>query len=391
MRALTLVAVTFLLTRTLETDEFGLYGASMAVATTGTFIAFAGAPYLVMKRVTRGGDFALEWARMLSTMAIGSALSLLGLVAIIWPLFLSDVPLTEYTLFVATRVMWMGFGEASVTVSTAHKDLRFSALLRNMNMTGRLLAAAVLALGFADGLTAWAWLFFAFSAVATVIMLLTTARRFGGSFRFERPTVADVREGAPLAAKFSTASLLDSVDRPVLVSFGFQAEAGVYQAGYAIAGLGHLPVTAVVRATTPDFFASGKDGLANTIRLARRLVGPTAAIGLLSAGVTWLVAEFIVSFLGEGFGEAATVVRWLAIVPMLKALQHFPANALTGADAPGLQVACLVAATAANLALNLALVPTYDLMGAIWATLVAEVLYAVLLWSVAIVKARHES
>lgn len=383
IRAATMVLVTLLLTRILTKEEFGLYGAAMAVATTGTFVAYAGAPWLVMKRVTRGRPFNSEWSKMLTTMALGSILSLLVLTLVVRPLFLTDVPLVEYTLFATTRVVLMGFGEAAVTVSTAHKDLRFSALLRNLNMSGRLVAAVILALGFGEGLTHWAWAFFTLSAVTTFAILVATARRFGGTFSLRLPTFADLREGSPLAVKFSTASLLDSVDRPVLVSYGFAAEAGIYQAGYAIASLGQLPVMAVVRATTPDFFAKGEAGLEASMRLARKLVRPTLAIGALAAIATWLAASLIVSLLGDGYEEAATVVRWLAVVPMLKAVQHFPANALTGADAPMVQVACLVFATVANLGLNLALVPSYDLMGAIWATLAAECLYAVTLWALA--------
>lgn len=378
-----MIVVTLLLTRILETEEFGLYGAAMAVATTGTFVAYAGAPWLVMKRVTRGHSFASEWSKMLTTMSIGSLGSLVVLIFVIRPLWLDQVPFLEYSLFVTTRVVWMGFGEAAVTVSTAHRDLRFSALLRNLNMVGRLVAAVILALGFGEGLRAWAWAFFVLSSFATVGMLIVTARRFGGTFTPLRPSFSDLREGSPLAVKFSTASLLDSVDRPVLVGYGFAAEAGVYQAGYAIASLGQLPVMAVVRATTPDFFAKGEGGLGEAMKLARKLVRPTLAIGVLAAAATWLAASLIVSALGDGFEQAATVVRWLSVVPMLKAVQHFPANALTGADAPMVQVGCLVAATLVNLALNLTLIPSYDLMGAIWATLAAEVLYAVSLWVLA--------
>ncbi len=389
-KAVLMIAVTFVLTQVLTRDELGVYSAAMAVGTTATFVAFFGAPWVVMKRVSRGQGFVDPWARMLGTMLLGSSAAIVVLVWLVRPLFLGDISRDIFILFVVSRVLWMGFGEACVTVATAQRSIAFSSLLRVGTVIGRLLAALIMAAGVADGLRAYAWLFFWSSAATAILMVVVTAQRLGGALRPQRPSRGELGEGWPLALKFSTASILDSVDRPMLVSAGLASEAGVYSVGYSVAGLGQMPVMAVVRATTPEFFARGDSGVASTIAYARRLVGPALAIGLVSAAVTFAVADVVVSVLGPDYGEAASVIRWLAIVPALKALQHFPANALTGADRPLLQVGILGFATGVNVVLNLILLQRWGLEGAVAATLAAEAVYAALLWAAAAWIGRRE-
>ena len=271
----------------------------------------------------------------------------------------------------------------------AERDFRFAAVVRSGTVATRLAAAAALAIGVTSGLNSWAVLLFGFSAASALLAIALTRQRFGGRWSIELPDSADLKEGLPLAAKFSTASILDAADRPMLVANGFAADAGLYAIGYRIASLGQMPVMAIVRATTPDFFTRGGAGMTESFQLAKRLVGPALLVGSACAVAIWFSAPVVPTILGDEFEQVTSIIRWLAVVPLLKALQHFPANALTGGDAPMTQVAILASAAMVNVGLNAVLIPRYSFEGAIAATLIAESLYAAALWAAVGAKARR--
>jgi O-antigen/teichoic acid export membrane protein len=84
--------------------------------------------------------------------------------------------------------------------------------------------------------------------------------------------------------------------------------------------------------------------------------------------------------LGPSYGPAVPVVRLLSPVPLIRTVQYFAANALTGAERQGARTAVQVATAAMNVLLNLALIPVLGVSGAVVATLAAELLMAAGLW-----------
>ena len=90
------------------------------------------------------------------------------------------------------------------------------------------------------------------------------------------------------------------------------------------------------------------------------------------------------------FAESVDVVRWLAFIPLVKGLQYFPGNALTGADHHNIRSWIIFATALVNLIGNLIFIPRFQWQAAAITTLVAEVLFACLLWIAVSVLARRE-
>jgi O-antigen/teichoic acid export membrane protein len=93
--------------------------------------------------------------------------------------------------------------------------------------------------------------------------------------------------------------------------------------------------------------------------------------------------------LGPSYAGVADAIRWLAILPALRAMHYFAADALTGAGHQELRTAAQVGVAVFNVALNLVLIPAYSWVGAAWASLASDGALAVSLWSILIVLARH--
>ena len=66
-------------------------------------------------------------------------------------------------------------------------------------------------------------------------------------------------------------------------------------------------------------------------------------------------------------------------VPLVKGLQYFPGNALTGADYHNVRSWIIFVTAMVNLIANLIFIPTYGWRAAAMTTLAAETLFAVLL------------
>ena len=64
---------------------------------------------------------------------------------------------------------------------------------------------------------------------------------------------------------------------------------------------------------------------------ARRLLAPSLVYAVVVGVLMVLAAPLAVPILGSEFEDAVPIVRWLGLLPLLRVLQYFPANALTGA------------------------------------------------------------
>src|SRR5207248_3124054 len=93
---------------------------------------------------------------------------------------------------------------------------------------------------------------------------------------------------------------------------------------------------------------------------------------------------------GSGYGEAALVIRGLALLPALRVLQYFPGNALSGAGYYRFRSACQAGTAALNVGLNVLLIPRLGWRGAVFATIAAETVFAAALWWMLAVLMRRE-
>lgn len=181
------------------------------------------------------------------------------------------------------------------------------------------------------------------------------------------------RYGYPIAAGLSLALVLASTDRFLLAAFLDEAAVGAYHAAYSIANrtldvlfvwLGAAGGPAMVMALErggPDRLREAAREQASTFML----IGLPAAVGV--ALVARPLAQFMV---GEDLREAAAVVTpWIALSALLAGFTYYYVNqALTLGRRTGLLLPAMAVPAAANVLLNLLLIPRFGVLGAAWAT-----------------------
>jgi O-antigen/teichoic acid export membrane protein len=92
-------------------------------------------------------------------------------------------------------------------------------------------------------------------------------------------------------------------------------------------------------------------------------------------------APLLPRLLGPGYEESACVLRWLSVLPLLKAVQYLCGDAMTGADLQRRRTAIQGGLALANVALNILLDPVFGWRGAAAATLVSDTVLAAALWA----------
>ena len=206
-------------------------------------------------------------------------------------------------------------------------------------------------------------------------------RSAGGRFETSRARLY-AAYGLPLSLSLILALVLATTDRFVLAAYLGETSVGVYHAGYSLANRtldvmfiwlgmagGPAAVSALERGGRPALHALARQQASLMIALTL-----PAAVGLALVARP-LAALMVGPALRDG---AAEVTPWIAASAFLSGMTvYYFHTAFTLARRTRLLMLCMCLPAAANLALNLVLVPRFGLQGALWATLASYGLGAV--------------
>ena len=92
-----------------------------------------------------------------------------------------------------------------------------------------------------------------------------------------------------------------------------------------------IPVRALLNAAYPGFFRSGKEGIRGTLRYSRSLLIRIVPYSLFAFAALMIGASIVPRILGVQYAHVTEALRWLSLLPILKTLHYFAADALTGA------------------------------------------------------------
>jgi O-antigen/teichoic acid export membrane protein len=247
----------------------------------------------------------------------------------------------------------------------------------------RLVAAIILVVVPAQvTLERWTFAYVAASAVVTVVILASVVRDVG----LARPDLRHYRSEWGVGTQFSIGlmaqSIYNDIDKSMLARMSTLEAAGIYSAAYRIVDLSFMPMRALLAASYARFFRHGADGLAASVAFTRSLARPGIAYCLFASLMLFASADFVPLVLGHAYAPSVTALRWLSLLPLLKACHYLAADALTGAMLQATRTAWQVAVAASNVLLNLWLIPAYSWRGAVAASVFSDGVLAVALWLV---------
>ena len=141
----------------------------------------------------------------------------------------------------------------------------------------------------------------------------------------------DSAEGVFFSIAGSATTIYNDIDKIMLSKLADLASTGVYAAAYRVIDVSMTPIRSLAAAAYPRFFRKGMDGIGATYAYALALMRKAAVYGLVASAGLWLSAPVLPHVLGSKYDAVVAAVRWLALIPFLRCLHSFLADALSGA------------------------------------------------------------
>lgn len=196
--------------------------------------------------------------------------------------------------------------------------------------------------------------------------------------------------GAPASVSLIMTLAMTSADRFVIGGVLGEASVGAYSAGYQVgARVVDLISVWVASAVFPLIAAAyDTEGPAAAKRQARAAFALRLGVGAPAAlGIALVAAPLCEVLIGPALrDEAAAIARWIALAALLGCMTEYFAEAFILARKTLQRAALMIVPVAANIGLNLALLPVMGLDGAVVSTVVS---YAVGLVLLALVGRRY--
>jgi O-antigen/teichoic acid export membrane protein len=370
-----------LIARSLGPDAYGAFVTVVAMAALLGPFSGLGSPNLFIKNVRSGKrEAATCWGNgILVTVISGTVLSALG-AAMSWVLGLKTPPFVTFIVCISDLVL------VKVTDLAA---FGFTALDRMTQTSIQSVAVSLLRLGGIATLTMvahpvtldrWAVVYLLTSLLGTAYAVAKGYQLWGRPATDLQALREDVTEGVFFSIAGSAATVYNDIDKIMLSGLANLAATGVYGAAYRVIDVTMTPVRSLAAAAYPRFFRKGAGGMAATYPYALSLIAKTALYGLLASAGLWLLAPALPHVLGSSYEAVVPAVRWLALIPLLRCIHSFLADALSGAGLQRARTGIQAFVAVVNVVANLLILPGYSWRGAAWTSVGCDGLLVVVFW-----------
>ncbi len=372
------------LARALAPEGFGAFSAVLAVVALAMPFATLGAVHLMIRSVVGDpGSAAGEFATAAWVTGVGGALAT-GVVTLLaaWVLD-ADVPLVVIAALAAADLVGNLLAEVCAGVCTATDRMRRAAGIQLGFHALRLGGALSLLLApAAFTLATWAPVYATTSLLAAAALVVVVRRDVGSARPAPRTHLRQWRDGLQFSIGLGSQAVYNDIDKAMLFRISGEGAAGLYTAAYRVVDMAFVPLRALLAAAYPRFFASGASGLGAALALTRRLAPAGAGYAALASLALLLGAPLLPVLLGGAYTGSVGVLRGLAVLPLLKVAHHLAADTLTGAGQQGVRSAWQVGVAVLNAGVNLVLIPSLGVAGAVVSSVVCDAVLAIALWAV---------
>jgi len=379
-----------LIARALGPREYGAFvGATALIAIAGPF-GGVGAANLLVKNVSRDRSlFAVYFGNALFLVLASGLLLVGGIVLIARWVLPPTIPLLLIILICLSDAIGQRLNDVMEKCFQAVEQLRYTAIFSLLPYLLRMISAAIVfSVWHRASAMIWAWFYVGGMALSCAISVVVTIWKLGAPKLCLSRIPPELKEGFYFGAAQSAQTIYNDIDKTMLARLSTLDATGIYAAAYRVIDVAITPMQSVRYAAYSNFFRSGERGIASSYAYARRLMPRLIGYSVLVFFGLYLLAPFFPLIIGAEFARTVQAMRWLALLPLLKTIHFFFADAVTGAGYQGLRSAAQVCVAILNIGLNLWLIPLYSWRGAAWASLASDgslaiAMYAILMFIMA--------
>jgi O-antigen/teichoic acid export membrane protein len=370
-----------LIARSLGPDAYGAFVTVVAMAALlGPFSGLGTANLFIKNVRSSKREAAICWGNgILLTVFSGSLLSALEL-GLSLVLHLKTAPLVVITVCVSDLVL-LKVTELAAFGFTALGRMKQTSIQGAAVSLFRLAGIVILMVTVHPvTLSRWVLVYLLTSLLGTIYAVAKGGQAWGRPATDLRALRDDVVEGVFFSIAGSATTIYNDIDKIMLSRLADLAATGVYAAAYRVIDVTMTPVRSLAAAAYPQFFRKGTAGLAATYPYARSLIAKTSLYGSLASAALWLLAPVLPYVLGTKYQAVVPAVRWLALIPLLRSIHSFLADALSGAGYQRTRTGIQVLVALINVVSNLVILPRYSWRGAAWTSVGCDGLLVILFW-----------
>jgi O-antigen/teichoic acid export membrane protein len=362
--------------RSLGAQNYGVFVG--VVGLVGILLPFAtmGSGYLLIKNVARNEcHFRKNWGNALMTTFLSASI-LFGVVLLISRFVLpSSIPLQLVMMVGAADLFGTSIAGICGHAFIAFERMKWTAWLNVLLSALRLVAAIILAaVHRSPTALQWGELYLGSTSIVTFLALTLVIVKLGTPTLNLSRSAAEIRDGFYFSVMQGAQTIYNDIDKAMLARLSTLEATGIYGAAYRIVDVSFTPVAAVLVAAFPTFFRVGADGISAALRYVKPLIFRALGYAALVAVGLLIGARMVPLILGGEYRLTVEALRWLAVLPVLKAVHSFLADALTGAGYQALRTAISAGAAVFNVLVNLWIIPAYSWRGAAWSSIASDAL-----------------
>lgn len=391
LRAILQATYFLLLARGLGSSGLGQIAATLAVtALLLPFASLGSGSVMIMQTARQPSVVRTSWGNTILTTSVGG-LFLIIVVTLALPLLIPQLDVRVVLLLAIAELYFVRISESAAQAFQGLEKMAASAATTVISSSFRVAFTGIFFFsGFSRTTTLWSMCYL-LAAIASAVVAFAMVVRAVGAPRFDLLEArARLAEGLQFAIGSSATTAYTDIDKLMMARLATLNATGIYAAAYRIIGLSFMPVSALLLAAYPRFFRHGAGGICKTWSYSLRLLKASVVYCLLIGVLLFLAAPFAPRLLGSDFRGAVEILRWLALLPLLQAVYYMGADVLTGAGLQARRTRIQLCAAAANILMNMWLIPAHGAMGAAWSTLATYAALASGVWISAALARRGE-
>ena len=369
-----------ILARSLGAENYGSFvGVAALASLLFPFVSLGSDDVLVKEVSVNRSIFPSYWGNTLLILLINSIVITGCLLLVSGFIFPDELSRLTIAFLLLADLLGLGLQEAANKALRAVGLVQKAAQLVVFNTVGKLLAVLCL-ITFAHNsdfssnvdIGTWSILYLISSLFVSLFALVTIQRMAGKPILKLARIKSDIAQGIYFSIGMSASNINNNIDKTMLVSMASLDATGIYGSAYRFINIGDVPMIALFNASYPRFFQKGALGWDSCLKFAKKLFPIILGYGILSFAAFQVFAPLIPKILGAEYQNAIDTLRWLAPLPFITALQLLISNTLTGLGHQKIRSTIQIVAAVINIGLNIWLIPSFGLYGAIWATLTSD-------------------
>lgn len=350
-----------------------------------------GSTNLLVKNVARdGAQFKKNFGLALLT-TLSLSVVLFGLVVLISHFLLpATIPLGLVMFIAASDLFGVNIGAICSYAFLAFERLKWTASINVLLSATRLAAALILVtLYHSPSASQWGIFYFGSTSLVAIVSLGLVLVKLGVPVFSLSRTAAEFREGIYFSVNGGAATIYNDIDKAMLARLGTLEATGVYGAAYRLIDVSLAPVSSLLSAASPGFFRAGEGGIFPAIEYGKPLVLRALGYATLTSIALLSGAGILPYVLGGEYRLTVEALRWLAVIPMLKAVHFFLSDVLTVTGYQWLRTSIYVGVAVFNVLINLWIIPAYSWRGAAWSSIASDALLACAVGAAVLVLSRR--